>query len=251
MHTPVKIALCEDAQADMDHLAALIGRCMGGGRPLHIDQFVSGESLMRTFAPDRYDAVFLDIYLGGDMTGLDAAKAIRAQDARCAIVFATVSSEFALDSYQVRAAHYLIKPVDEADLSEVWRRIDAEARRDADHNITLIVNRKPVRVPCSEILYAEARAKMCLVHTEKSVLDTRLTIDQIEHMLPSPPFMRCHRGYIVNFDQVKDISVDFIMKSGDTVYIRQTERGRIRDAYFRHLIEKAKRGGSEAGDDVL
>ena len=64
---------------------------------------------MKNFAKDQYDVIFLDIYMDG-MTGMDAARAIREIDRVVRIIFITTSTEFAVDSYEVSAFGYLLKP---------------------------------------------------------------------------------------------------------------------------------------------
>jgi DNA-binding LytR/AlgR family response regulator len=48
-------------------------------------------------------------------------------------------------------------------------------------------------------------------------------LDDIETRLPSPPFLRCHRSYLVNLDYARSAEKNiraFIMKNGDRADIR-------------------------------
>lgn len=51
------------------------------------------------------------------LSGMDAAKELRKTDADCLLVFTTTSTDHALEGFQVRAFHYLVKPFSEAELS--------------------------------------------------------------------------------------------------------------------------------------
>ncbi len=242
---PIRIAVCEDQAEDMNCLTDLIDGSLTAALRAHsIERFESGEALTAAFRPGLFDVVFLDMYLGG-MTGLDAARVIRRADAACQIVFITFSGDFALESYQVCAAHYLIKPVSEADLSEVWARCARDGQCPA-RQITLVVDRKRRDIPLKDILYVEVDNKLCRVHTPEGVLTARLPIDQLTILLPEDVFCRCHRGYIVNFDQVDHVDGDFVMKNGDTVYIRRNELARIRERYFQHIAWRARGPGGGA-----
>ncbi len=230
----------------MNRLAGLIdGGLTAASRAYSIERFESGEALTAIFRPDLFDVVFLDMYLSG-MNGLETARALRRTDAACQIVFITYSTEFALESYQVYATHYLIKPVSAPDLAEVWARCDRAGARPAER-MTLVVDRKRRDIPLKEILYVEADNKLCRIHTPRETLTARLPIDQVMIMLPEASFCRCHRGYIVNFDQVDHVEEDFVMKNGDTVYIRRNEQARIRDRYFQHLVQESRQQGGESG----
>lgn len=50
---------------------------------------------------------------------MDTAKELRYIDAAVPIVFLTSSKEFAIESYDVKAFHYLLKPLDAKKLSAV------------------------------------------------------------------------------------------------------------------------------------
>lgn len=235
---PTAIAICEDQAQDMERLAGLIeGSLAARGQACAIHRFLSGEALIEAFRPGRFDWVFLDMYLGG-ANGIETARALRREDERLSIVFTTFSPEFALESYRVRAVHYLMKPVSEADLAEVWARGELTARP-AEH-ITLMVDRRPLDIALADILYIEAENKLCRIHTSKEVLCARISIDQLALMLKSPPFCRCHRGYIANFDHVARVNGDFVLNNGAVVYIRKNEQARIRQMYFQYLIGSAR-----------
>lgn len=55
------------------------------------------------------DIILLDIVMPL-LNGMDTARELRAQDTAVKIIFLTSSPEFALESYEVRAQDYLLKP---------------------------------------------------------------------------------------------------------------------------------------------
>ena len=50
------------------------------------------------------------------MTGMEAAKKLRKTNTDCLLFFTTTSTDHALEGFQVRALHYLVKPFTEADI---------------------------------------------------------------------------------------------------------------------------------------
>lgn len=42
------------------------------------------------------------------ITGMEVARKIREQDTHCQLIFTTTTGEFAVDSYEVGAAYYLV-----------------------------------------------------------------------------------------------------------------------------------------------
>lgn len=230
----LRIAVCEDIDDEMDRLIHLIQISLSAqSRAYSISRFQTGSALLKGYHQGLFDILLIDMYLG-DALGIEIAKQIRKSDQDCHIVFVTQSPDFALDSYAVHAAHYLIKPVTSADIEEVWRRCLTPLNQD-ENCITLMIDRKPKDIRLADILFIEADNKRCLIHTLSETLSTRVPIDQLEYMLATPAFCRCHRGYLVNLEHVSCIDKDFIMSNGATAYIRQSDLPTIRRLYQSYL----------------
>ena len=61
---------------------------------------------------------------------MDAARELRKTDADCLLVFTTTSTDHALEGFQVRAFHYLVKPFSEAELvRSAWTEMLAKLPR--------------------------------------------------------------------------------------------------------------------------
>ncbi len=243
MSEHLSIAILEDCANERTQLVeALLESLKGSPIPPQIAEFASGEEFLAGYDPQRYDILFLDIFMG-ELSGMQVARKVRTAEPDLPIVFTTCSPELALEGYQVQAMHYLIKPVLQDELSEVWRRFIKQ--REGRRFVTLMVDRRPVDILLSDIYYVEAENKSSALHTRDGVVHAWISISQLESMLPYPPFCRCHRSYIVNFEHVRSVSNDFVMQNGDTVYIRQNEQERFREMYFSSLVDRAKRGISD------
>ena len=108
----MRIAIVDDLSADSEALRKLLCRWASEqGIPLVPSPVIleSGEALLAHFAPNAFDIIFLDIYMTG-ITGMEAARKIREQDTHCQLIFTTTTGEYAVDSYEVGAAYYLVKP---------------------------------------------------------------------------------------------------------------------------------------------
>lgn len=78
-------------------------------------EYESGETFLEAARKAPFTAAFLDIYMDG-MTGMEAAKKLRKTNTDCLLFFTTTSTDHALEGFQVRALHYLVKPFTEADI---------------------------------------------------------------------------------------------------------------------------------------
>ena len=220
----LRIAVCEDLDKDAQRLLSLIEE---SGFEAETVRFKSGGAFLATQPAGKYDLVFLDIYMG-DVTGVEAARALREVDERCGIVFTTTSEDFRSEAFDVGATQYLIKPVDEEKILKVLQKRQPNRRRNV---LVLNVKGSPVDMPFDDIVYIEVKNHNCIVHTMDRNIDTgtTMTIDNIQRLLPPARFMRCHKSYIVNLSYVVSVDRDFTMKNGDTVYIRRSDLAKCKN----------------------
>jgi Response regulator of the LytR/AlgR family len=214
----LRIAVCEDLEKDATHLLSLIKR---SGVETEVTRYGSGGAFLASHPADKYDLVFFDIYMG-DITGVEAAKALREMDDRCGIVFTTTSEEFRSEAFDVGATQYLLKPVNE---EKVFRILQKRLSHRKSETFTLNIKGTPTDMPFDDIVYIEVKNHNCIIHTMDDQIDigTTMTIESIQRLLPATRFMRCHKSFIVNLSYVISVDRDFIMRNGDTVYIRRSD----------------------------
>jgi DNA-binding LytR/AlgR family response regulator len=248
LKTVLRIAICEDDPGDAKTLRALIEGADAGVASPETPSFASGEEFLASDPAGRYDLIFMDVYFSGAenrggaraMTGVDAARAFREADERAEIVFTTSSEGHALDAYRLNAAQYLMKPLSGADIEKILRM--AARKAEANQRVcSVVVNRRNVDIPLSNIVYVEALNFRCLIHTMDGTAAVRCSMDSLQKQLEAPSFFRCHKSYIVNFRYVEEIDEDFTMKNGDTVYIRRRHAKEASDAYKAWLADALRR----------
>jgi len=169
------------------------------------------------------------------MSGVEAGRRLRESDENCAIVFTTASEDHRPEAFELEAEQYLVKPLDGA---KVWRVLNKRLKAMKGHKKSCPVNAKGHRidVPHDIIYFVEVHGHNCIVHTKDGDIDTgsSMKIDDFALLLPPPRFMRCHQSYIVNLSYVDRLERDFIMKNGQTVYIRRVDLAKCRQ-YEREL----------------
>lgn len=238
MDTPLQIAVCEDTPADAKLLVSYL---LESGIACSSDVFSSGEALLKAFAPGKYDLIFLDIYMSG-IKGVDAAAEIRRTDRTVTLAFTTTSTEHTLESYRLKAASYLEKPVKGEDVREILSL--ALAKRNSSAYITLLIEGTKKNLPLDGILYFELQNHAVMVHTHTETLRTSQTVklDRIEPMLPEH-FFRCHHSYLVNLRCVKEIDRElavFIMQNNGRAHIRRRDLQGAANAYENSLFAAAR-----------
>lgn len=118
------IAICDDCAHDRKSLCrALQAFLAENGQGAEIDSIEDGAVLL-AMEPELLSEVelfFLDIYMERS-NGFDVARALRTRGVAAPIVFLTSSPDFAVQSYEVEAFSYLLKPVLQDKLKALMQR---------------------------------------------------------------------------------------------------------------------------------
>lgn len=229
-----RLAVCDDVKSEREALKKALGEVFAERREsFTLEGFASAEALLE--GPGGFDLVFLDIFMDG-MTGMDAARRLRETGGREPIVFLTTSPDFAVESYDVEAAGYLLKPLETIRLRRLIDRLfaPAELRR-----IDLKCGRETVFVAVGEISFAESDAYRLLVHLRNGcVIETREKLAGFEKRLNDARFLRCHQSYLVNMDDIARAGTDFVLKTGETVPIRVRSHRDTVEKYRQYFLSR-------------
>ena len=229
----MRIGICDDSQLDREMIRDLLDLYFADKSIAYqVDLYSSGVDVIHGTA---YDIVFLDIYME-KMLGIDVARELRRLHYAGEIVFLTATSDFAVDSYEVQAGGYLLKPHSYEKLCMVMDRVLSAC----DINTYQIQRRGVVtRIPYHEILYVESRNTRCLLHRKGGGTYTMYKkLGEIEEELYDPRFLRCHQSYLVNMAYVQNADHQFTLFTGDIVLIRQRNLKEIRNRYLDYLKQK-------------
>lgn len=170
--------------------------------------------------------------------GMELAREIRLHDDRVSLLFITSSTDFLREGYSVRPIHYLLKPADMKELEMVIRtdlRLHHQPR-----TISLQAGGKTVVLRLKDILYIEARDHGTYVFLEQAEQYFRLSLQGLEKQLPADEFCRCHRSFLVNLAQIRDVSSQEILLSGD----KQVPMGRGYLKQFRYRLNAYLNAGN-------
>lgn len=192
------------------------------------------------------DLIFMDIQMP-DINGLELSQMLP-DDVK--IVFTTAFKEYALESYEVEAVDYLLKPIRYQKFLEAVSRVEKRMRtRLSSENE--VKERKSVfvktegefrSVDLEDILYVSGMKDyvMIFLSSEKDPLVTHITMKAIEDMLPSDMFMRVHRSHIVALGRITAVdSYGDIFLGSVSVPVSETYRKDV-DAYVRKNLLSGK-----------
>ena len=223
----IKVAFCDDDLSVLKELSVLMDRYrVERNQDITYAAFHSPlELLSEVERGTRLDIIFLDVLMPGQ-DGISAAREIRKYDTSVKIIYLTSSSEYAVDSYEVGAYFYQLKPIWQ---ESFYRLMDSVLRE-------CLKNEKN-----SLILRCKTGITRLLLHKEDGeVLDSVGKLDDLcEQLKDYECFVRCHRSYMINMDYVKSISNKaVILSDGTQIPIPHGKYSELKDKFFSYFFRK-------------
>lgn len=191
------------------------------------------------------DLVFLDIRLT-DGTGFDVLQKIDNKNVR--VIFTTAYSEYAIQAFKFNSLDYLLKPVNNEELSRSINKLTADNQVDYSlkiqnllSNVRLKDSDKKIAIPSTDgihlfelnnILYLNAERNYSKIYfTQEKPLLCAKTLKEFGHILEEMGFLRIHQSYLVNMRNVASyINKDggyLVMKDKSTVPVSSRKRNEV------------------------
>jgi len=188
---------------------------------LHLSRSYSVSSLI---LPELVQAdlhlLFLDIHMPG-VNGIEIARTLKetAPAARPRIVFTTAYNQFAVESYQVEALDYLLKPFEYEDFLNTVNKAKRYFETLPDFHAPKLLQEEAlfvradyqlIKIPFDDIRYIQGLKDYVIIHlksSEKPVI-TLTTLKSLAQKLPRDRFRRVQKSYIVALDAVTSLSTN-------------------------------------------
>ena len=183
----------------------------------HCCEYENGEAFLEASKDQDITVLFLDIY-----------------------IFTTTSSDHALEGFQVRAMHYLVKPYTEDELSsltdEILSRIPTPEK-----TLPLKVNGSEFQVPFKTIVHADHFSHMIHIHTTaKKELVIRQSFSSFTAPLKEDSrFFVCNRGTIINMEHAVDFDgTMFLLDDGSKIVVSRELSKLARQHFMDYLFQR-------------
>lgn len=235
----MKIAICDNQKQDRTILTQYLnvyGQSVCAD--LTIQEFQTGKTFMYAFNknPNDYSLIFLDIYLD-DMNGLEMCRLIRQANQDVIVIFVTTSPHHALESYELEADGYILKPYSYEKFQRIMRK-SLYRLGDNFQKLTIISKRIPVSCYLKDIYYIESFNHVCMIHLKSDTIETNISLKELAEKIHSNCFLRVSRSYIVNMNLIQSIDVDnLILTNGERIILPIRGRQRIRQLYSDYQLK--------------
>jgi len=191
-----------------------------------------GFAAFKAIQEHKPDLVFLDV----QMPKISGFEMLELLEEPPAVIFTTAFDEYAIKAFDNHAVDYLLKPFskDRFDRAlQKFRKQLPDYQRRSYHNLTEAEEKKIRRIvvrtgnsirilPLIEILYMEASDDYVTFYTESEEFVKTQTLKSLERGLDQNQFVRIHRSYIVQVQQINKIEP--YEKDGQVVILSNGKR---------------------------
>jgi len=217
----------------------------------------NGEDALAAIAEHHPDLIFLDVQMP-EMDGFEMLENLAPVE-RPVVIFLTAFDQYALRAFDVHAADYLLKPIDDMRFAEAIERVqhtlqmekdntlgerlesllsDLHAKRPAGHPQRFAIRngRRIFFVTANEVEWIEAQGDYAALHVGNKTHLLREPLHLLERRLDASVFIRIHRSTIVRLDRISEMQAlanrDCLLrlKDGTTLRVSRSYSDRLQEA---------------------
>ena len=183
--------------------------------------FTKTGAALQYLEKNHADLLFLDINMPA-MSGVDFYKSLRYKPM---LIFNTSYSEYALESYDLNAIDYLLKPFTVSRFekavvkaNEMYNLVHHATVAEQSKYLMLKVDYGVVKVVLADILFIEGLDNYLKIHLHnQSPVVVRLTMKSLMEKLNEKEFIRVHRSYIVPVSKIESFRQKIIIIAGEEI----------------------------------
>ena len=237
--TIMNILICDDIQ---DEAGKLENTIKEAGFEANIQCFEKGSDVLEYIKGKSNDSVnidvcFLDIIMP-EMNGIELARRMRLLGFKGKIVFITSSKDYGVESYQVKAFYYLLKPFNPEDVIKLLNDIKKNKSVEDTAGMKIETRNMTRFIYFYEISFVEVINKNVyfrLLDGSEVVIFASLS-DILPQLKEDGRFAQCHRSFVVNVDAITQINgKEIILRCGRKAPISRSYK-EFSDLYFTRVM---------------
>lgn len=217
-------------------------RLLVGNRPdLNLTGSFNGvKKALEFLEHNSVDLIFLDIEMPGT-NGIQFASTI---SAKTLIVFTTAYEQYALQSYEVDAVDYLLKPILEERFDKAVNKAavylqlmnDVTAQTEIEiietDYILIKADRRFHKIAYNEIKHIEGLKDYVVIYINDTKIITAMNLKTICAKLPASIFIRVSKSYVVNKDHIKSFDTHEIFLQKTAIPLGEVYRKAFLELYL-------------------
>lgn len=169
-------------------------------------EFTDGFKAMEYLQHEPVDLLFLDIKMP-DISGIELLQSLNKKPL---VIFTTAYTEHAVTSFELDAIDYLLKPFSLARFTKACNKANEiyNLRNLSTHkkdHLFVKIGYEQIKINFADIYYLEATGNYVNFALKDSNVTSRMTITEVDALLPANRFIRIHRSFIVAINKIDKI----------------------------------------------
>lgn len=236
----LKIALCD---SDLIHLKEL--------EQLVDDYLIHEEHSVYCFGDSAGILSYLEGILGlidilfinmtlDDADGLAAVKTVAEYYPSIKIIAFSDSAERMEELFLYRPAFFLFRPVHKDSLEKCLKRIVEDVQRTSYQFLSYSGKSGIINILYHSILYVESNKRTVTIFEKETSHCFYEKLDVLQQKLGSA-FLRCHKSYLVNMDQIQSfLSDSILLYNGKTIPVSQNKYSEAKRQFIHYTTYKMR-----------
>lgn len=237
----IHIWICDDDEEFLENFVILLQKAMEQlNQEFRIRKYTDAKQLKFELEDTNRpaDIFFLDVLIGEE-NGIHLAQEIRKRKGEAPIVFLSMNKEYVFDAFDVMPLKYFLK--ERVTLEEVKKLLEKAVKLIGENEKEMFIYKKGHclrQIPLKEIHYFEVMNRIVTIHGENICEEFYSTIDQVEKTIENSQFLRIHRSYLINMNQVNRIEgKEILLFDGTEIPIGGKYAESIQK-YFKFLLSR-------------
>lgn len=178
------------------------------------------------------DILIMDINLK-DGNGIETVKHLQKLHPRLKVIYLTGIINYATAIFETNPAYFLVKPINENNLSDAITKVSKEIEFDKSDSIVVKTNGSEIILYRREIMYVESQGRKLVLYMangKKSEIYEKM--DVIQEQLGAS-FIRSHKSFLINMKYITErTNKEFYLSDGKVLPISKPN---LKDAKIKFI----------------
>lgn len=236
----IQIGVCDDQQKFLSQMEQLLEEMAKKYHcEIQVELYSDGRELLEDFERGvGFDLIFLDIEMQ-HVNGIQTAQKIREKDYHILIVYISSYEQYLMQLFEVEPFRFLKKPVQKEQLEDVFLKAQKRIDEKKKSYYRFQTGKTMMQVLQKDILYFESAGRKVILHTMEKEYEYYDKLDKVEEKLLGMHFLRIHKAYLVNVDNIEAFQYERVaLIDGTVLSISEKNRTRVRNEFWEYYKGK-------------
>lgn len=218
----INIAICDDDRTQIEIIKSYINQ-MNKAYRFKIVEDCNGKRLLEKIKDCKIQIAFLDVQMD-EIDGIKLGESIKFLYPNAILVYITGFKDYAFNAFKVKAFDYMLKPMTIGKfnglMDDLLLRLEQiESFESKIQTVTIKNNDVLLQLKYEEIYYFEKYLRQILIYTTKGKYEFYGSLKQLLAMLDMNYFVQTHQSFIINKQQIFEVSKNNIYIRDINVHI--------------------------------